>query len=208
MSSRSEHWQHVHATKVIDDVSWWQSPDALWTDLITAHAAPAATVIDVGAGSGMLADALAGLGFTDITVCDISNAALERTRERLGDSVAYLVGDVTSLDAHRTFDVWFDRAVFHFLTDPHDVDGYRASLVRSTHPGSIVIVATFAEDGPEQCSGLDVHRYTPAELANVFVSGGETTGQPEFTLLASERRVHITPWGTAQPFSVVVLARG
>lgn len=199
MSERTQHWQNVHTTKPVDDVSWWQSPDSLWLDLMTSRAEPTASVIDVGSGSGMLADELLAAGFTDVTLCDISPAALQRTEERLGDRVSYLVGDITDLHSGRRFDVWFDRAVFHFLTDGHDVDEYRASLLRNTEPGAFVIIATFAEDGPEQCSGLDVHRYTTAELAAAFA--------PECTVIHQERRVHTTPWGTDQPFSVVTMIR-
>ncbi len=200
MAERMAHWEGVHTTKSIDDVSWWQPAESLWTDLITNNVGTDASVLDVGAGSGLLADQLLALGFSDVAVCDISTASLERVRTRLSDQVTYFVGDVTDLRTNRHFDVWFDRAVFHFLTDAHDIAGYRASLLRNTHPGSLAIIATFAEDGPKQCSGLDVARYSVDALAQAFA--------PECMLLHAERRVHTTPWGSEQPFSIVVLTRG
>lgn len=195
----TEHWQGVHTTKDINDVSWWQPADALWLDLITENAANTASVIDVGSGSGMLADELLRVGFTDVTCCDISAASLDRIRERLGERVRLLVGDVRDFDAGRGFDVWFDRAVFHFLTEETDIAAYVKTLNRHTKSGAIAIIATFAEDGPEQCSGLPVRRYSQDELATVFTD--------DWTMLASERRVHITPWDSEQPFSIVVLQR-
>ena len=198
--AREDHWEAVHTTKVMNDVSWWQDADALWIDLVTGLSVPRdAAVIDVGSGSGMLADTLLEAGYTNVTVCDISAASLQRVNERLADRVQYLVGDVTNLESGRTYDVWFDRAVFHFLTKEDDIAAYRDSLMKHTSPGAFAIIATFAEDGPEQCSGLDVHRYTQGALADTFA--------PEWHLIHSERRIHTTPWASEQPFSIVVLQR-
>lgn len=190
----AEHWESVHTGKAADDVSWWQQRDDLWLDLITdLQLAPDDPIIDVGAGSSLLPDALIDAGFTDVTVLDVSPAALARTRERLGDAVQYRVGDVLQAPLAR-YALWYDRAVFHFLTEPEQQRRY-AEVLHAALSGT-AIIATFAPDGPQTCSGLPVARYTPEEIA-------ETLG---LRLLRSGRRVHVTPWGAEQPFSIAVLA--
>lgn len=190
----TEHWDAVHRDKALQDVSWWQPRDDLWLDLITdLHPQPGDPVIDVGAGSSLLPDALIDAGFTDVTVLDVSAAALSRTRERLGSAVHYLAGDVLSIPLGR-YAVWYDRAVFHFLTEPEQQQRY-AEVLRAALAGT-AIIATFAADGPQTCSGLPVARYTPEAIA-------DTLG---LRLVRSGRRVHTTPWGAEQPFSIAVLA--
>lgn len=206
--STSEHWEGVHSTKDVDGVSWWQDADAVWADLVErTGAGPQAHVVDVGSGSSTLPDALLARGFDDLTLVDLSPTALARTRERLRAHVPDLdarlrtvVADVLELELHHRAQVWFDRAVFHFLTDPDDRAVYAATLRAGLAPGGCAVVATFAPDGPEQCSGLPVQRYD----ADALVAALEAQA---WERVLAERRVHRTPWGAQQPFTVVVVRR-
>lgn len=198
---RHEHWERVYRTKGPDQVSWFQAEARLSRELI-ASAAPArdAAIIDIGAGASTLVDGLINLGYRHLTVVDISAAALDLAKQRLGTaahSVTWQAADVLSADlpAH-AFDVWHDRAVFHFLTDPADRARYVAQVRRAVRPGGVVLVATFAEDGPLRCSGLEVARYSPDALHAQF---GEA-----FTLLESHRELHTTPSGATQAFTYCV----
>ena len=203
-----EHWESVHATKDVDGVSWWQDDDAVWVDLVElTGAGKDAHIVDVGSGSSTLPDALLRRGHTDITLVDLSPTALARTRERLrathqhlDDHLRTITADVLELELARRADVWFDRAVFHFLTDPDDRAVYVASLRANLRPGGHAVVATFAADGPETCSGLPVSRYDVDALVEALDAGS-------WQLVAQQRRVHTTPWGSEQPFTVVVLHR-
>jgi SAM-dependent methyltransferase len=200
---RAAHWEGVHAAKGAGEVSWWQEPDSLWLDLIEhAGVSPTDPVVDVGAGASMLVDALLEAGFTDVTVLDISASALDRVARRLGERAAdvrLVAGDVTEFRAERPYVLWHDRAVFHFLTDPADRRAYRESLRANLAPGGLAVIAVFAPDGPENCSGLPVRRYDVPGLAREI--------GPGFTLVHGERRVHTTPWGAEQPFTVALLRR-
>lgn len=191
-----DHWESVHTSKQIDEVSWWQEPDAVWADLITDLDTPTdAAIIDIGSGSSLLVDALVAAGFTDVTALDISAAALQRIRERLADRVSYIQADVLEQPPTRQYAVWHDRAVFHFLTATDQQQRY-AEVLRQCLTGT-AIVATFAPDGPESCSGLPVARYTPEQIADVL----------GLQLRRGLRRVHVTPWGAQQPFSIAQMSR-
>jgi trans-aconitate methyltransferase len=194
----------VHAGKGAGEVSWWQEPDSLWLDLIErAGVAPADPVVDVGAGASLLVDALLDAGFTDVTVLDLSTSALDRVARRLGPrgaGVRLVAADVTGYRGGRTYALWHDRAVFHFLTEAADRAAYRESLLANLAPGGLAVLAVFAPDGPESCSGLPVRRYALAELVDEL--------GPGFTLVHGERRVHTTPWGAEQPFTVALMRRG
>jgi SAM-dependent methyltransferase len=134
-------------------------------------------------------------GFTRVAILDLSAKALEAAKQRLGrggEAVAWIVADVTTWNPSDTFDLWHDRAAFHFLTDPADRDAYIACLKKAVRPGGHVIIATFAPDGPERCSGLPIVRYDPEALA-------ETLG-PTFELVGSRRHDHLTPGGNTQRF--------
>jgi trans-aconitate methyltransferase len=201
--NRAAHWQEVHAEKGAGEVSWWQEPDSLWLDLVERTGVAAADpVIDVGAGASLLVDALLDRGFADVTVLDVAPAALDRVRERLGaraSAVHLVAADVTQWRGDRPYALWHDRAVLHFLTDQDDQDAYVASLLANLAPGGAAILATFAPDGPQTCSGLPVRRYAADELVALVGEG--------FALEHSERRVHTTPWGGEQPFTVALLRR-
>ncbi|MFM1979533.1 MAG: hypothetical protein RLZ68_798 [Pseudomonadota bacterium] len=197
MIDNKQHWENVYSSKPSDAVSWYQPHADRSLQLIQATGlGPQAKVIDVGGGASTLVDDLLVHGYQDVTVMDLSASALAVARARqapMEARVQWLVADVTTaaLPAH-TFDVWHDRAVFHFLTRTEDRQAYVAQVLRSVKPGGHVIVATFADDGPLQCSGLPVMRYAPEGLHAEF-------GEP-FTLVAHQREAHTTPFGTVQQF--------
>lgn len=204
MNGRAEHWEHVYRTKGPDQVSWYQAEARLSRQLIERLSpARSSAIIDIGAGASTLVDGLVDAGYSSLTVLDLSPAALQLARARLGDrgaGVTWQAGDV--LDAalpEQAFDVWHDRAVFHFLTDADDRRRYVDQVRRAVRPGGLVIVATFAEDGPTRCSGLDVARYSPTQLHAEF-------GVP-FALVESHRELHTTPGGATQAFTYCVCRR-
>ena len=191
------HWETVYSSKSTDEVSWFQPHADLSLNLIKATGVGrGAAIIDVGGGASTLVDDLVAEGYADLTVLDLSAAALKAARKRLGaeaDRVCWLEADITkaALPASR-YDIWHDRAVFHFLTAPADRDAYVRTVLRAVKPGGHVIVATFAEDGPLQCSGLPVMRYRADELHDQFGAA--------FTLLQHQKEEHHTPFGTVQQF--------
>lgn len=196
-SDAQKHWTHVYENKVPTEVSWYQaSPEPSLRALRRFGALPSSSLIDVGGGASNLVDALLEQGWQDITVLDIAAPALEAARARLGplaDKVQWEVADITDWHPARTFDVWHDRAVFHFLTKPQQREAYRRALCQGIAVGGLVIVATFALDGPEKCSGLPVQRYDPASLAEEM--GGT------LQLIDGWREEHVTPWGAKQSFN-------
>ena len=192
-----DHWEKVYTTRATDAVSWFQPHADTSVGLIKATgAALDASIIDVGGGASTLVDDLLALGYTNLTVLDLSAAALAAARQRLGGKasrVRWIEADITRANLpEREFDIWHDRAVFHFLTSPEERAAYVQAVFRAVKPGGHVIVATFAEDGPNQCSGLPVMRYRPDELHAEF---GEA-----FALLKHEKEEHHTPSGTVQQF--------
>jgi ubiquinone/menaquinone biosynthesis C-methylase UbiE len=192
-----DHWEKVYTTKATDAVSWFQPHADRSLDLIrAAHPGHDTAIIDVGGGASTLVDDLVAEGFTDLTVLDLSAAALEVARKRIGlqeSKVRWIDADITKAELpNNRYDIWHDRAVFHFLTDAADRAAYVRTVFNSVKPGGHVIVAAFAEDGPLQCSGLPVMRYRAGELHHQF---GEA-----FELLEHSREEHRTPSGTVQPF--------
>lgn len=196
MSDRRQHWETVYNTKASDQVSWFQPHAASSLRLIQACAGRDAHVIDVGGGASVLVDDLLDAGYRNLTVLDLAESALATSRARLGaraDAVQWIAADIARADLPAArYDVWHDRAVFHFLTDPDDRARYVAQVLRSVKPGGHVIVAAFGPGGPLQCSGLDVVRYAPDALHAEF-------GAP-FRLLGHETEIHRTPAGGAQEF--------
>jgi SAM-dependent methyltransferase len=191
------HWERIYLTTGPGQVSWFQ-PDAAMSLELIRSVAPArdSAIIDVGAGASTLVDGLLAEGYARITVLDLSAAALAQARHRVNDagrSVVWREGDVLSAELDSAaYDVWHDRAVFHFLTTAVDRARYVAQVRRAVRPGGHVIVATFALDGPSRCSGLDVSRYSPDALHAQFGS--------DFRLMESRREEHVTPRGTTQAF--------
>jgi SAM-dependent methyltransferase len=192
-----DHWERVYTTKPANAVSWYQEHAEHSLRLIQGTGAGKdADVIDIGGGASTLVDDLLDAGYSRLTVLDLSAAALAAAQKRLGrlaTRVQWLEADITTAVLPAcAYDVWHDRAVFHFLTGAEQRTAYVRAVLRAVRPGGHVIVATFADDGPEQCSGLPVRRYSPGELHAEF-------GQP-FELLKHQREEHHTPFGTVQQF--------
>lgn len=191
------HWENIYTHKAPDVVSWFQ-PHAEHSLALIARAGLArdAAIIDVGGGASTLVDDLLARGYHDLTVLDLSAVALAAAQARLGDDarrVSWVEADITAVDLPRQrYDLWHDRAVFHFLTDAAQRHAYVERVLQSVKPGGHVIVATFAEDGPDRCSGLPVMRYGADTLHAEF-------GAP-FELLEHSRETHHTPGGAAQQF--------
>jgi 2-polyprenyl-3-methyl-5-hydroxy-6-metoxy-1,4-benzoquinol methylase len=196
MTAHADHWNRVHAARDPSKASWFQVAPTVSLELITGARVPLdAPILDVGAGSSNLVDALLGRGFRDVTLLDIAGVALDTTLARLGPraaSVKTLVTDVTELRPTRRYRVWHDRAVFHFLTEPERRAAYVRALADALEPGGAAIIATFALDGPTKCSGLPVQRYSAETLAD------ELAGVLELT--ESRREMHATPAGAVQSF--------
>ena len=198
------HWESVYQKKATDAVSWYR-PHLEQSVAWIRQVAPSndARLVDAGGGASTLVDDLLALGLGRITVIDLSATALQRSQARLGDrakQVRWLAGDVTQplLDPG-SVDLWHDRAVFHFLTDPGDRAAYVEQLRAALRPGGHAILATFGPDGPEKCSGLPVQRYSPQGIADALGMG--------FTLVQTTTEVHQTPWGSPQAFSYALLRR-
>ena len=191
------HWEDVYRSKAVDEVSWYRPHLDVSLSLIES-AAPdrGSAIIDVGGGEATLVDDLVARGYGDVTVLDISQAAIEVAKARMGAAAApvhWIADDITEvgLDAAR-YDLWHDRAVFHFLTRAEDRAAYVRQVARAVKPGGHVIVATFGPEGPEQCSGMDVVRYDADGLHGEFGA--------KFRLLDSVTELHETPWRTPQQF--------
>lgn len=192
-----EHWEKVYTSKTPDNVSWFQPHADVSMRLIRATGLGRdASIIDVGGGASTLVDDLLDDGYRAITVLDLSGAALEESKRRLGtkgESVRWIEADITqSAFEPYSFDIWHDRAVFHFLTAEEDRKAYVRQVLHALKPGGHVIMATFGTNGPAQCSGLPVVRYAPEALHSEF---GDA-----FTLLTHEEQLHHTPFGTDQQF--------
>jgi len=203
MGRTRSHWERIYGTKAATDVSWYQPHLVRSLELVMSAApTPTASIIDIGGGASTLVDDLIAKGYTDLTVLDVADEALSKAKARLGNEagkVAWVVADVTKWRPARPYDVWHDRAVFHFLTEPAQQDAYLAALTNGTRPGSTVIMATFALEGPEMCSGLPVQRYSAATLAARL--------GPAFTLTSQADETHKTPWESDQQFVYAVLRR-
>lgn len=198
------HWEQVYTTKPEHSVSWFQPHAHQSVQLIAQTGVPQhASVIDVGGGASTLVDDLLAEGYTHLTVLDLSEAALAASRTRLGakaQGVAWLAGDITQVELPRhAYDVWHDRAVFHFLTERAEQHRYAALARDTVRPGGHLVMATFAPDGPSACSGLPVQRWSAAELAAHFADG--------FELVEQATLVHHTPGGADQSFTWVTLRR-
>lgn len=195
--NKKAHWETIYRTKSDRQVSWFREHlDNSLKMILSTGIEKTAAIIDIGGGISTLADDLLGQGFIDISVLDISAAALEKSKARLGDrakNIEWIEADITRVSLPENhFDVWHDRAVFHFLTEKRDRRRYIELVMRSLKTGGHIIVASFGENGPAKCSGLDVVRYTPETMHDEF--GGE------FSLVKSLSETHETPFGTTQEF--------
>ncbi|MDI3321038.1 methyltransferase domain-containing protein [Pinibacter soli] len=190
------HWEKVYQTKKPNEVSWTQAVPATSLKTIQSWNIPkSAAIIDVGGGDSMLPDFLLEEGYENITVLDISAAAIERVKERLGDKaykVKFVVSNILDFEPAEKFAVWHDRAAFHFLTDPTDIAKYIAITEKYIEPNGKMMIATFSTAGPLKCSGLTIHQYTPQTLQETFGTG--------FTLTNHLFENHTTPFNTEQNF--------
>jgi 2-polyprenyl-3-methyl-5-hydroxy-6-metoxy-1,4-benzoquinol methylase len=191
------HWERVYDTKAPTEVSWFKPHLDTSLSLIERVAGDRSTsIIDVGGGQSTLVDDLIARGYSNVTVLDIARTAIEHAKQRLGsasDRVKWLIADITQTDLPaRSYDVWHDRAVFHFLTEPEQRRAYVRQVAGAIKPGGHVIVGTFGPEGPNKCSGLDVMRYDADSLHGEFGS--------HFRLIESSRELHKTPFGSTQQF--------
>jgi ubiquinone/menaquinone biosynthesis C-methylase UbiE len=192
-----EHWERVYTTKATDAVSWFQESATQSIDFINKSKVPlSASIIDIGGGASILIDNLVAKSYSNLSVLDLSGAALLTSQNRLKEAsknIKWIEGNILDVDFERhSFDLWHDRAVFHFLTNAEDRKKYIDLLSKAVKPNGHIIIATFAEDGPLQCSGLPVMRYSVDELHSEL-------GQ-EFTLIESKKELHQTPFNTVQSF--------
>ncbi|GGH26989.1 Methyltransferase domain-containing protein [Cribrihabitans marinus] len=190
------HWDGLYREKDDAQLSWHEDDPSLSLELCDVAGVDRGTsVIDIGGGTSRFAERLIERGLSDVSVLDVSEAALDRSRRQLGpvgEQIEWIAANVTTWTPDRYYDLWHDRAVFHFLIDADGRAAYRDRLCRCLRPGGYAIIATFALDGPEKCSGLPVVRYDPEGLSEVL--GGR------FTLVAHRSHTHNTPWGSPQSF--------
>ena len=195
------HWDSVYAEDNLGELGWYE-PQASTLGLVRAYSTPADSLIDVGGGASPLTLELARLGYRDLAVLDISERALGASRTALRDHVevvSWIRADVTRFRPDRRWQLWHDRAVFHFLIDQDDRVAYRAVAASAVEPGGMLIVATFAPEGPDKCAGLEVRRYDVATLAGEFA--------PDFDLIEGRRLVPIAASGDQRPYIGAALRR-
>lgn len=197
---RKAHWQNVYNSKGENEVSWFQESPAPSLDLLALiGASKDSAILDIGGGASRLVDALVRKGYKDLTVLDLSEAAFGVVKQRLGEAagrVHWIACDVTAWEPARLYDVWHDRAAFHFLTDNNERSAYVERLRRALRSGGHAIIGTFAPDGPEMCSGLPVARYDAESLSAIFGRA--------FALVDTRRHQHVTPWQATQQFQFSV----
>ena len=193
---RKEHWEHIYSDKNSTEVSWYQQHPEISLELIKSTGVEkSARIIDIGGGASTLVDYLLSTGYENISVLDISRSAIEQAKQRLGEHesrIQWLEKDITAFVAQQKFDLWHDRAVFHFLTDAEDRLSYVKTISSSLCSGSHAIIATFNIDGPKKCSGLEIVRYSTESLSAVF--------SENFQLVDTRTEEHRTPGGATQSF--------
>ena len=191
------HWDSVYRSKDAAQVSWYQAEPQPSLDALDRFGARSdQSFIDIGGGASSLVDSLLGLGWIDLAVLDLARSALDVARDRIGDAsskVDWICADVTDWRPARRWDVWHDRAVFHFLTGVEQRRAYKQAVATGLSEGGLLLIATFALDGPDKCSGLPVQRYDAPDLQAELGAG--------FELLDTWREVHTTPWGSEQNFT-------
>jgi ubiquinone/menaquinone biosynthesis C-methylase UbiE len=194
--NRKQHWETLYQTKALEEVSWYQPSPETSLQLIEIISLPKeARIIDVGGGDSFLVDHLLDLGFKNLSVLDVSEAALQRAQQRLGDqarNVQWICADVTQFQPERIYDLWHDRAAFHFLTNKNEIQHYVHTATQALLPGGHLIIGTFSEQGPKKCSGIAIQQYSETSLLQQF--------SPYFSLKNSMYIDHPTPFGTLQNF--------
>lgn len=196
MNNHKTHWENIYETKAESDFSWFQPYPQTSVDFINLFKLPkTASIIDIGGGDSHLADALLELGYTDITVLDISATSIERAKARLGDkatAITWIASDIVDFEPHRKYDFWHDRAAFHFLTTEIQIIKYLAIVKQGINPGGHLVLGTFSDKGPNKCSGLDVKQYTEASMSALF--------EKDFKRIKCVEETHVTPFSTQQNF--------
>lgn len=193
---RKTHWENIYQTKELKDVSWYQpTPETSLDFFRQFHVPTTAKVIDVGGGDSFLVDHLLDLGYQDISVLDISAAAIDRAKQRLGDKakkVNWIVADITTYKPTQQYDVWHDRAAFHFLTEENEISHYLQAAQESMKAAGILVIGTFSDQGPKKCSGIEIKQYSEATMTDRF--------QDFFEKIRCVRVDHKTPFDTIQNF--------
>lgn len=191
-----KHWENIYQTKALTEVSWFQSTPETSLEYIKKFSLPLnAKIIDVGGGDSFLADNLLDLGFQDITVLDISEKALERAQKRLGERAAkvkWIVSDAATFEPTEKYDFWHDRAAFHFLNQPKDIENYVQTVQKNIRPNGYLVIGTFSEQGAKKCSGIEIKQYSETSLSALFESA--------FTKIDCQYLDHKTPFETLQNF--------
>ncbi|RXR19338.1 class I SAM-dependent methyltransferase [Flavobacterium amnicola] len=195
-NAKKEHWETVFTTKQETEVSWYQKQPKTSIDLIQAcKVSKDAKIIDIGGGDSYLIDSLLDLGYTNLYLLDISEAAITRAKQRLGEKaklVTFIVSDSLRFQSDVKFDIWHDRASFHFFTEAGDIQQYKSNVIANTHPEAHLIMGAFSEEGPQKCSGLPITQYSVEKMEAVFAS--------DFELQNCFTEDHVTPFETVQNF--------
>lgn len=198
MKDLKSHWEHIYQTKKLDEVSWYQpNPETSLNYIKALNISKDAKILDVGGGDSFLADFLLKLGYTNVSVLDISEEAVARAKNRLGadaDKINWIVCDASEFISTEKYDLWHDRAAFHFLTEGNKKQAYLRNLENALTPGAFVIIGTFSENGPKKCSGIEISQYSNEALSDLFPS-------ESFEKLGCEYIDHSTPSGAVQNFS-------
>jgi ubiquinone/menaquinone biosynthesis C-methylase UbiE len=193
---RKKHWENIYQNKDLQNLSWYEATPTTSLEFLKQFNVPVtAKIIDVGGGDSLLADHLLALGYKDITVLDISEAALDKAKKRLGDKasmVKWIVADAATFQANETYDFWHDRAAFHFLTSEKEIDSYINTIKQNLNTDGILVVGTFSEEGPKKCSGIEIKQYSEATLSNRL--------QKFFKKVKCIKVDHKTPLNTIQNF--------
>lgn len=193
---KKAHWENIYTTKELKDVSWYQAiPETSLSYIHNAKLPLDSSIIDVGGGDSFLVDHLLALGYKDISVLDISAAAIEKAKQRLGEaanSVTWIVEDASQFVPSKQYDFWHDRAAFHFLTDETEVNRYVATASAHIKSGGHLVIGTFSEQGPLKCSGIEIKQYSEESLKEKFSA--------QFKQLECKRINHPTPFNTVQNF--------
>lgn len=201
--NRKDHWENIYQTKSQQEVSWYQAkPETSLNFIVNSGMPLTAKIIDVGGGDSFLVDCLLELGYTDITVLDISAVAIEKAKARLGhkaNDVKWIISDITAFKPTEQYDVWHDRAVFHFLTNDKDVEVYSKIASENIKTDGTLIIGTFSEQGPKKCSGIEIKQYSESSLGTAF--------ENDFIKTASLTENHKTPFDTFQNFVFCVFRK-
>lgn len=194
---RKQHWENIYESKELKDVSWYQPvPETSLEMIQKLQVSKDSKIIDVGGGDSFLAEFLLNLGYTNITVLDISANAIERAKERMGESakkVKWIVSDITQFNPTEKYDLWHDRAAFHFLRSENDIESYLNVLNQSVAENAQLIIGTFSEEGPLKCSGIEIKQYSEESMVEQF--------QADFEKIECTQTLHPTPFDTTQNFT-------